>query len=290
MLFACSEAGVKPGKADAYAPVGQDAPRIDLPHGIYEPPDGFEIVFLDVGQGDAILVRFPAGSTMLVDGGSKSSGKYVILPYFEEIGLAHLDYLVVTHPDADHCGGLKDVVFGVYVGEVWENGQTNDTQAWWDFSDAVDMRGVHRQVVHRGDQQEIDGCSVEVLNADQGWGDTNGNSIVLSVDCEEVTVLLTGDAHAGTQEYLVQERGAELESDVVKVPHHGSSDRFEEFPSFVQPWTAVCSVGEGNGYGHPDAAVIEEWEATGANLVRTDEVGTVTITAKAGKLALETEY
>ncbi len=290
LAFACGEAGVKPWRADVNEPAVLDTPGFDLPHGEYEPPDGFEIVFIDVGQGDAVLARFPNGSTMLVDGGGKSAGKYAVLPYFEQIGLTHLDYIVVTHPDADHCGGLKDVVLGVYVGELWENGQTNDTLAWWDFSDAVDFRGVHRQTVHRGDETQIDGCSVEVLNADQGWGDTNGNSIVLSVDCEGVTVLLTGDAHAGTQEYLVQEYGADLESDVLKVPHHGSSDRFSEFPSHVQPWTAICSVGAGNSYGHPDSGVVEEWEAAGANFVRTDEAGTVTITAKAGELEIETEY
>ena len=128
----------------------------------YEPPDGFEVIFLDVGQGDSILLRFPAGSTMLVDGGNKSAGPAVILPYFDDIHLTQLDYLVVTHPDADHCGGLDDVVYGVDVGEVWENGQVADTWAWWDFSDAVDDEGVPRLVVVRGDEETIDGCEVEV--------------------------------------------------------------------------------------------------------------------------------
>ena len=214
----------------------------------YEPPDHFTVVFLDIGQGDSILVQFPEGSTMLVDGGNKSAGWSTILPYFEELHLTRLDYVVVSHADADHCGGLDDVVLGVEVGQVWENGQTADTWAWWDFSD-----------VHRGYEEHIDGCYVEVLNANEGWGDTNGNSIVLAVDCEGIRVMLTGDAHSGTQEDLVYVYGTDLESDVVKVPHHGSWDRFSEFPEYVSPAIAACSVGAGNGYGHPDPEVVAEW-------------------------------
>ena len=260
----------------------------DVP--VVTPPDGLEVVFLDVGQGDSILLRFPEGSTMLVDGGNKSAGPGIILPYLEGLHLTRLDYLVVTHPDADHCGGLDDVVYGVDIGAVWENGQVADTWAWWDFSDAVDDEGVPRQVVSRGDEETIDGCDVEVLNADEGWDDTNGNSIVLSIDCEGITVLLTGDAHQGTQMDLVDVFGDALRADIVKIPHHGSPDRFRDFPAHVQPGIAVCSVGANNTYGHPNPEVIGEWEDAGAAVYRTDEVGTVTVTAKDGAVGVELEW
>ena len=256
----------------------------------YCPPDGLEIVFLDVGQGDSILVRFPEGSTMLVDGGNKSAAQWVILPYFDKLMLERLDYLVPTHPDADHVGGLDDVVNEVEIGEVWENGQTNDTWAWLDFSDAVDAHGVPRIKVQRGYERDVDGCRVEVLNADEGWDDFNSNSIVIAVDCEGVSVLLTGDATAGTQTALVEEFGVHLESDVVKIPHHGSSDYYGGFAATVLPKAAVCSVGSNNAYGHPDKDVISSWLATGAHFYRTDEVGTVTIQAKDGNMTIETEW
>jgi competence protein ComEC len=263
-----------------------------VPDPVYEPPDGFEVVFLDVGQGDSILVRFPLGTTMLVDGGNKSAGWKVILPYFDDLHMEFLDFLVVTHPDADHCGGLDDVVWGVVVGEVWENGQVANTYAWWDFSDAVDDLGVPRRTMERGKHMIIDGCDVDVLNADQGWGtgDVNGNSIVLAVECEDVRVLLTGDAHAGTQADLMDVYGDHLHSDVVKVPHHGSADRDSGFPAAVQASAAVCSVGATNGYGHPDLMVIEEWEDSGADFYRTDEMGTVIMAAQNGVFDFTTEY
>jgi len=258
----------------------QDSPPAGdavLPPGEYAPPDGLEVVFLDVGQGDAILVRFPLGATMLVDGGKNNSGVNLILPAFEKLHLVDLDYLVVTHADADHCGGLDEVVDGVAVEEVWENGIGKDTGTWWDFSDAVDKNGIPRITVQRGDVREIDACRVEILNADEGWGDSNGDSIVLSIECQGITVLLTGDAHAGTQEDLVDVFGAALAADLVKIPHHGSADRYSEFPSFVLPKVAACSVGAGNSYGHPDSTVIGEWKATGAEFYRTDQVGTITV-------------
>ncbi len=284
---------------------GEDAAAADLAHALdtsapdtapedtavwYEPPEHFTVVFLDIGQGDAILVQFPGGSTMLVDGGNKSSGWSTILPYLDDLHLTRLDYVVVTHPDADHCGGLDDVVLGVDVGQVWENGQVADTWAWWDFSDAVDDQGIQRITVHRGYEEHIDGCYVEVLNADEGWDDTNGNSVVMAVECEGIRVLLTGDAHSGTQEDLVDVFGTDLESDVVKIPHHGSWDRFSEFPTYVTPAVAACSVGAGNGYGHPDPDVVGEWQDVGAKFLRTDQSGNITVTIREGNLAVLTEY
>ncbi len=273
---------------------GQDLVPPDLPPEDtavwYEPPEHFTVVFLDIGQGDSILLQFPGGSTMLVDGGNKSAGWSTIVPYLHDLHLTRLDYVVVTHPDADHCGGLDDVVLDVDVGQVWENGQTADTWAWWDFSDAVDDQGIQRINVHRGYEEDVDGCYVQVLNANEGWGDANGNSVVLAVECEGIRVLLTGDAHSGTQEDLVDVYGTDLESDVVKVPHHGSWDRFSPFPSYVSPAVAACSVGPNNGYGHPDPEVIAEWQDVGAKFFRTDHSGHITVTIREGNLAVLTEY
>jgi len=260
------------------------------PLGDYVPPDGLQVIFLDVGQGDAVLVRFPKGATMLVDGGKNGRGTEKILPAFEKLALADLDYIVATHADADHCGGLDEVVEGVAVEEVWENGVGKNTAAWWDFSDAVDQHGIPRVTVQRGDVREIDTCRVEILNADEGWGDSNGDSIVLSIECEGVAVLLTGDAHAGTQADLIDVYGADLQADLVKLPHHGSPDHDSELPSFVLPKVAVCSVGTGNSYGHPDKDVVAEWKAVAPEFYRTDQSGTVTVDVRKGIPTVSTEW
>ena len=112
---------------------------------------------------------------------------------------------------------------------------------------------------------------------------------MLSILCEEAIVLLTGDATAETEEDLIDVYGADLGADIAKVPHHGSGDRAPEFAGYVSPLVAVISVGAGNPYGHPDPAVGDEWEATGADVYRTDLDGTVTVLADGESLSVETE-
>jgi beta-lactamase superfamily II metal-dependent hydrolase len=237
-------------------------------------PEGLEVDVLDVGEGDAVLVRFPGGSTMLVDGGPNAAGEDVLLPFFTSIHLTTLEYVVATHPDADHCGGLDDVVNNVHVLHVWENGQTKNTATWNDFAQAVQAHGLTPRIVHRGDAEDVDGCDVEVFNADQGYADVNSNGIVLAIICEGGQVLLTGDATEATENDLIGAFGGRLHSQIVKVPHHGSSNRSPAFPGAVDAEYAIFSVGP-NSYGHPNPDVAAEWEATGAEIFRTDQQGTI---------------
>jgi competence protein ComEC len=281
---------------DIQEPDQQDYELIELDLGadsaepLYQAPEGMEVVFYDVGQGDAALLRFPGGSTMLIDGGRSNSGLEVILPHFKELHLTHLDYLVSTHPDADHCGGLDEIVYQVQVDEIWENGQTKDTYAWRNFSDAADQLEIPRRVIIRGDVEDIDGCQARVLNGDQGWADFNSNSLVISIQCEGVITLMTGDADQTTQGNLIDFYQNQLQADLVKIPHHGSGNRDIDFPGFVQAKIAVCSVGSGNSYGHPVQDVINEWLETGALFYRTDQAGTVTVTVSDGEFEVYTEH
>jgi competence protein ComEC len=263
---------------------------IDSAEPEYVPPDGIEFWFMNVGQGDATLIRFPSGATMLIDGGGGSSGKNVILPYLAQLNIDRLDYVVATHPDADHVGGLDDVVWGVDVAEVWLNGEEKTTYAWEDFEEAVDESGADVEIVHRGKVEYVGDCDVEVLNADQGHGEYNDNSIVLMVSCEGIRVLLPGDLGWTGQTDLVEEWGVDLKAEVAKIPHHGSSDHSAEYTSLVHPAVAVCSVGKGNSYGHPNLQVLQEWEEAGATVFRTDNEGTIVAGANDGKLTVTTAF
>lgn len=255
---------------------------------VYQPPDGFQMIFYDIGQGDATLVRFPGGSTMLIDGGPNEAGKDVIVPHFDKIHLKTLDYIVLSHPHSDHCGGLDEVIDEVEVGEVWENGQTKDTMSYDEFSNAVDDYDITRKKVNRGYSDTIDGCLVEVIYGDEGWTDHNSNSLVMTIDCEDTILLLTGDSTEESQDDLISMEGNALASDIVKVPHHGSPDRDSSFAGFVSPEIATFSCGEDNPYGHPAGAVITEWEVAGAEIYRTDIDGTITVDAKDGNLSVQT--
>ena len=261
----------------------------DNDDGVYEPPDGFQMVFYDIGQGDATLVRFPGGSTMLIDGGPNEAGDDVIIPHFLELHLKTLDYMVISHPDADHCGGLDEIIEEVEVGEVWENGQTKDTMTYEEFSDAVDDYDITRKTVDRGYSETIDGCKVKVIYSDEGWSDYNSNSLIITIDCEDIILLLTGDATEESEDDLIDLEGYSLASDVVKVPHHGSPNHSEDFAQYISPEIATISCGVDNPYGHPDGAVITEWEVAGADVYRTDIDGTITVDAKDGNLSVKTE-
>lgn len=243
------------------------------------------MVVFDVGQGDSILVKFPEGTTMLVDGGKDWSGKNVVLPGLAGLGVEQLDYVVLTHPHSDHCGGLDEVVKGIEVGEVWENGEENDSCYY--FFKAVRDRHVPSRVVERGESEYIDGCQVLVMNSDEGWSDPNSNSVVLRIDCDGSTVLLTGDADDSAQEEMVEVFGQDLAAEVVKVPHHGSKYAFDGFFTAVSPDMAVCSVGADNSFGHPTKTTINRWQEAGAEFLRTDEDGTVRIWMKSPDIYYE---
>ena len=256
----------------------------------YQAPDGFEVTFIDVGQGDAALLRFPGGSTVLVDGGPNWAGNDDILPYFEDMNLIHLDLIVVSHPHSDHIGGLDEVIKKVEVDEIWENGEPKDSQAYDDFSDAADDYDIDRRDVAKGYSCTIDGCYIDVLSAAEVNGDENSKSIVMTIECEDIILLMTGDATEETQEYLIDLYGYDLSSDIVKIPHHGSPDRDYNFPDYVTPEFAVVSCGEDNPYGHPDSDAMEEWEDAGAVTYRTDQDGNVVILAQDGYMSVSTEY
>jgi beta-lactamase superfamily II metal-dependent hydrolase len=250
-------------------------------------PEGFQIIFLDVGQGDSILLRFPEGSTMLVDGGGDGAGKWVVAPYLAAAGIDHLDIMVATHAHSDHIGGLDELIERVTVGRIWETGAEAETWDWYNFSEAADAADIKRLVVTRGYKTTLDGCAIKVLNSYEGWDNPNADSIVLRVDCEGKSLLLTGDVTSGAMLDMMDFVNADLDTDVAKIAHHGSPDSFEEFPAEVSAAVAVCSVGEGNPYNHPDSEVVAEWEATGAQVYRTDLRGKVVVTVNDGALVVE---
>lgn len=194
------------------------------------PPRALEIIALDVGQADATLLRFPTGEVMLVDGGRRSrtfdTGDAIVLPYLLRAGVRRLDWVVATHGDNDHMGGLISILEVLPVGEVWTNGTTHNTWTARTFRQTLGRRG-HREVrVERGHSIRVgEAVQVRVLNPPhesyRGTGnDENNNSIVLRVDYANVAVLLTADVSRPLEAAIAA--GAPWpERVVVKAPHHG---------------------------------------------------------------------
>jgi competence protein ComEC len=249
------------------------------------PPLALTVHFIDVGQGDAILID-SGDIDILVDGGRTSAS---VLAYLQGQGIADIDLLVATHPDADHIGGLADVLAQYQVNEIWVNGDTATSQTYQDFAAAVTAEGATVREPTRGYTTQMDGLSIDVLNpTSQRTGDSNEDSVVFRLVCGEVSVLLTGDATSDSEASMLA-AGLTLDSDVLKVAHHGSRySTSAPFLAAVTPEDAVISVGAGNPYGHPAQETLDRLAAAGATVYRTDQDGTVVLTSDCSTYSITT--
>ena len=241
-----------------------------------------DVVFLDVGQGDATLVSTPGGRHVLIDAGLRSpyvdEGERTIRPHLERFGIGRLDALVLTHADADHVGGARAVLQSVEVGRLVVNGQDGTTDLWADVLHLADSLGVPVQAVSTGDTLAVDpAVRLRVLGPSGPMESPNDASVVVFLEHGATRWLLTGDAEVEGEAALVARFGARLAADVVKVGHHGS--RTSSTPAFVRavggPSFAVVSVARRNRYGLPDEEPLERWESTGADVLQTSTEGAV---------------
>jgi len=237
------------------------------------------VTALDVGQGDAILIRTPHGADILIDAGPPSG--HVV----EKLG-AHLspsdreiELVVVSHTDADHIGGLADVAAHYRIGRVLDAGTSSSNPTYAKWLGALDDRHVERMTARAGVTVNIDGVRCSVVwpgsDADLVKASVNDTSVIVELAYGTTSFLFTGDAGAEVEARMLQ-RQAVHHVDVLKVAHHGSVySSSVEFLDAVKPTFAIASVGRGNSYGHPHGIVIDRLKARGAEVLRTDEMGDV---------------
>ena len=246
-------------------------------------PGRLEVTVLDVGQGDAILVTTPGGERIVVDGGPSGIALArelgAVLPHWEREVAA----IVLTHPQADHVGGLPTLLERFDVGTVYDNGATHDTMIYARFAKGAPTRTALR----RGDSFEIDNVRFEVLWPLPGEldSDLNEGSLVLRLHYQGATVLLTGDIEAKAQQALVEL--GDIEADVIKVPHHGADTNAAGFWSAAGTRLAVISAGAGNRFGHPSDETLAA--LAGQTVLRTDLHGRVTIASDGAAIRVRVE-
>lgn len=269
-------------------------------------PDGrLRVDLLDVGQGDAALITFPNGETMLIDAGGQVDyrtdaesdedfepdrarvGEMVVSEFLWELGLSHVDHIVASHADSDHLQGLIDVARNFSVGRAYfaaAQGETEESQMLYAI---LAERGAAAERLTAGEAMTVGGVRVDVLypaaNASPGLAE-NDRSLVLMLTFGERRFLFTGDIEAEAERLLIAS-GAKLEADVVKVPHHGSrTSSTEPFVRAVRPRFAVIPVGRRSRFRHPDPQVVERWQAAGAETLTTGSRGTVTFETDGQKI------
>ncbi len=247
-------------------------------------PDGLlHVAFLDVGQGDAILVETPSGRQVLVDGGRYPTavldelGRQI--PFWDRT----LDIVVATHPDEDHIAGLVPVLERYQVDLLLTNSATAEQDpTYQELLETAAARGTQLHVVERGEVYHLDpNLALAILHPAaefQGEG-SNARSIVTRLTYGDLSVLLTGDAEQDAEHALMSD-GEVLSSTVLKAGHHGSNGSSgEEFLREVRPQVAIISAGKDNSYGHPHPDVLARLESVGAAILRTDVSGTLEMTS-----------
>jgi beta-lactamase superfamily II metal-dependent hydrolase len=252
------------------------------------PPAGALVLsFIDVGQGGSTLVQ-TGGESYLIDAGRPEEGLEVV-DFLRSRGVEDLDGVVVTHSDADHVGGMPEVLDAMPVEKVYVSGESSGGSLEAAFLASVEKKGVRLTEVSAGDELDWGASGVTVLSPPgSGFSEDNDNSVATLIehgpDPDTGRVLLTGDAEARAEEYMSQ--GADTGPlAVLKVGHHGSSTSTTPlFLSRFQPRVAVISVGEDNGYGHPTPQTLRRLRTVGAEVFRADENGDVIVTLNDNEL------
>lgn len=246
-----------------------------------------QVYFLDVGQGDSTLIRTPANQYILIDGGNNDQGKNVV-KYLNALGVKTLDAMVATHPDADHIGGLDDVLKALDVKSVYAPKVSHTTQTYKDFLTAVKNEGRTIKAVSKGVKIPLAGVDATFLAPVNTYGDNlNDWSAVLKVTYKSKSFLFTGDAEKASENDMLAD-SSNLRADVLKVGHHGSnSSTSKAFINAVKPSHAIISVGK-NNYGHPDSGILARLKAANASVLRTDQKGTITAISDGSKITFTT--
>lgn len=257
--------------------------------------DRVELHMIDVGQGDAIAIRSPAGRWLLVDagiGGDRfDAGERRVVPYLSRRGVRRLDGLILTHPDADHFGGGGAVVTALRPRWIADPGLAAAKAGYLALLEQAVDAGSPWVAVRGGVELELDGMLVEFLHpvAAPAVADANDASVVLRLSYGEFSALLTGDAPAEVEHELIGR--AALEADVLKVGHHGSvTSTSPALLDATDARVALISAGRGNRYGHPHPAVLARLDSAGIRTLRTDRHGSVVVWGRSnGELTIRSE-
>ena len=237
--------------------------------------DTLEVHYLDVGQGDAVLIK-QGDSAMLIDAGNNDKGT-TVWSYLLSQNIESLEYAIGTHPDADHIGGLDVVLYKTDCNTIFLPACENDTKTYEELIQTIGQRNQAVVVPQQGETYSLGKASFQILtDTDKDYGEeTNDFSIAIRMVFGETSFLFTGDAGLEAEQDMLAS-GLTLSADVYKAAHHGADTaNSESFLTAVNPTYCVISCGEGNSYGHPRAGFLNHMRSMGVNVFRTDEQGTI---------------
>ena len=265
------------------------------------------VTFIDVGQGNAILVEAPSGKTLLYDVGgnpewvrsSWDPGLRIVVPFLNSKGIEKIDYAVISHPHGDHMGGYKAVIYNFDVQEFIDPGFAHPTMLYKELLETIKTRNIRYTISREGDGSKIDlgpGIKVRIFNPPKDFyfrgtpSDVNNNGILMKITYNDVSFLFTGDLEHYGEIYCAKKFGSELEANILQVGHHGSfTSSSKPFLNKVLPEVAVIPVGKNNVFNHPRPEALNNLKSVGAEIYRTDYDGHVTVYTDGKTFIVETE-
>lgn len=260
-----------------------------------------EIHFIDVGQGDCSLIMWE-GAAMLIDCGEREQAE-TVLKYLKKQGVKKLDYIVATHPHSDHIGAMGDIIPEVEVGKVIapkvSADMTPTTKTYERFLQALSDKALKLTAAKPGTSYTLSSARAsaegkippkfEILAPVNDYSDLNNYSVVLKLTYGRTSYLFTGDAEAKAEKDIL-DSGADVDSDLLKMGHHGSStSSSEEFYNEVSPDVCVIQCGNENSYGHPHAETVDTVNASGAKLYRNDSDGNIVVYSDGDEIFVKCE-
>lgn len=237
---------------------------------------------IDIGQGDAILIQ-AQGQVVLVDTGDVPAREKLVR-YIKSQGITTIDKVFITHPHADHLGGMAAVLENFKVKQIYDSGLTTTTALYRQYLTTVQKKNIPFEVVAQGSTIDLGGGAVLKVLAPQKpfitQSELNNNSIVLKLTYGKFSMMLTGDAEKEAEDKLIKDYAGELKSSVLKSGHHGSNtSSTTAFLKAVAPEAIIISVGANNDYHHPHPSTMKKYAELKAKVYQTDRDGTLTITS-----------
>lgn len=244
--------------------------------------DTVKIEVLDIGQGDASLI-YTKDEVIMIDTGDVDE-RDRLEKLLKERNISTIDKLIITHPHADHIGGAYVVFKNVNVKEVYDNGDATTSKTYQTYLKNIKQKNIAYHQLKAGDTVDFgDGVSFKVFSPTEKMikndDDLNNNSIVGQLRYKDFTMLFTGDSERDAEQNMVKSYGDELQSDVLKSPHHGSrTSSSDDYLKTVKAKDVIISLAADNEYGHPHKQTLDRYKKYNMNVYRTDQDGTITIT------------
>lgn len=253
-----------------------------------EQQPSMEVHFIDVGQGDCILIQTPGNKTILIDGGTPKSGNEIV-EFLGEKHIEKIDLLIVTHPDIDHIGGLTKVIKSTKIEKVLDSGKLYTTKTYRKYINQLANKNIPVEIAEKNQMIKLDpSLKIRVLNTYEPFRNNNESSIALKVTYKKMDFLFMGDIEKEQEKKIMKTE--DLQAEFLKVAHHGSRTSSSlGFLKKVNPLVAILTYSKQNDYGHPVDQVIQNLYKVNASIFSTAVFGNITITTNGTDYDIWTE-